>query len=176
MPFTLAASRDADLSLRLRWTIAPGTDLLHKTPGETKDDPNSGPIEIDHGTAEAVVPADSLAGVIGLRVTYRGCAEKGICYPPLTRVVEVPALVPLNAAVTADVPADTLSPAEQAGAAGRGVLLCGTDVLAMARADGTLDVVTSWSGRNLQVALQTRRRSGCSPRPSPPWPRRCSVC
>ncbi len=219
MPFTLAAARDADLSLRLRWTIAPGTYLyrdklaaadadgrelpLRTTPGETKDDPNFGPTEIYHGTAEAVVPAASLAGVAGLRVTYQGCAEKGICYPPVTRVVAVPAPGPESAAVTAVPPADAPAPAEPPGAgsgwlagplagvlatflglglllaftpcvlpmvpvlagmlarsgerlsAGRGFVLSGTYVLAMALAYGTLGVAAAWSGRNLQVALQT---------------------
>ncbi len=221
MPFTLVATRAADLSLRLRWSIAPGTYLyrdkiaaadadadgrelpLRTTPGETKDDPNFGPTEIYHGTAEAVVTAAALTGVVGLRVTYQGCAEKGICYPPVTRVVEVPAPGPLNAAVTAALPAGTPPPAERPGtesgllsgplagvlatflglglllaftpcvlpmvpvlagmlarsgeslSAGRGFVLSGTYVLAMALAYGTLGVAASWSGRNLQVALQT---------------------
>ncbi|MRI55134.1 protein-disulfide reductase DsbD [Methylobacterium sp. DB1607] len=219
-PFILDVTRDEDLSLRLRWTIAPGTYLyrdkigasdgsgqdfpVKTAPGETKDDPNFGPTEVYHGAAEAVVPGAALAGVRDVRVTYQGCAEKGICYPPVTRVVEVPApgpqtaAVPANSAVSASAPpADTkpetgraLLSGNLAGvlatflglglllaftpcvlpmvpvlagmltrsggrlSAGRGFVLSGTYALAMALAYGTLGVAASWSGRNLQVALQ----------------------
>lgn len=107
-PFTLTATRDADLSLRLRWTIPAGTYLyrdkigaearaglplpLSTAPGETKDDPNFGPTEVYHGSAEAIVPGTALAGVREVRVTFQGCAEKGICYPPATRLIAVSAL------------------------------------------------------------------------------------
>jgi thiol:disulfide interchange protein DsbD len=107
-PFTLSATREADLSLRLHWTIPPGTYLyrdkigaearaglelpLSTAPGETKDDPNFGPTEVYHGSAEAIVPGTALAGVREVRVTFQGCAEKGICYPPVTRRIDMSAL------------------------------------------------------------------------------------
>ncbi|MFC6049070.1 protein-disulfide reductase DsbD N-terminal domain-containing protein, partial [Methylobacterium hispanicum] len=119
-PFTVDAARDPDLSLRLRWTIAPGTYLYRdkiaatdasgrELPvstqlGETKDDPNFGPTEVYHGATEAIVPGAALAGVREVRVTYQGCAEKGICYPPINKVIEVPALGP-QATATAATPA-----------------------------------------------------------------------
>ncbi|AWN35209.1 protein-disulfide reductase DsbD [Methylobacterium radiodurans] len=216
-PFTLDVTRDPDLSLRLRWTIAPGTYLyrdkiaatdgsgrelpVSTQPGETKDDPNFGPTEVYHGATEAIVPGAALAGVPEVRITYQGCAEKGICYPPTTRVVEVPTPVSQAAAATADAasPAKDARPKSGSGllsgrlagvlatflglglllaftpcvlpmvpvlagmltrsgerlSPGRGCALSGTYVLAMALAYGTLGVAAAWSGRNLQVALQT---------------------
>lgn len=138
-PFTLDVTRDEDLSLRLRWTIAPGTYLYRDkigasdgsdrelpvttAAGETKDDPNFGATEVYHGAAEAVVPGAALAGVRDVRVTYQGCAEKGICYPPVTRVVEVPAPGPQAAAVPANpaVPASAL-PVDTKAETGSGLL------------------------------------------------------
>ena len=37
------------------------------------------------------MPGASLAGQHEVRVTYQGCAEKGICYPPVTQTIAVPA-------------------------------------------------------------------------------------
>lgn len=213
-PFTVDAARDPDLSLRLRWTITPGTYLyrdkiaatdgsgrelpISTQHGETKDDPNFGPTEVYHGATEAIVPGAALAGMREVRVTYQGCAEKGICYPPINKVIEVPA-PGAQATATAATPttdarpetADGLLSGHLAGvlatflglglllaftpcvlpmvpvlagmlarsgerlSAGRGFALSGTYVLAMALAYGTLGVAAAWSGRNLQVALQT---------------------
>ncbi|MGH1571094.1 protein-disulfide reductase DsbD [Methylobacterium sp. P31] len=115
IPFTLAASRDADLSLRLRWTIAPGTYLyrdkigvaagtgllpVSTASGEIKDDPNFGPTEIYHGSAKAIVPGAALASVHEVQVTFQGCAEKGICYPPVTHLIDLSALTITDAATS----------------------------------------------------------------------------
>ncbi|WP_244936642.1 MULTISPECIES: protein-disulfide reductase DsbD [Methylobacterium] len=211
-PFTVDVTRDPDLSLRLRWTIAPGTYLYRDKiaasdgsgrelpvgtqPGETKDDPNFGPTEVYHGATEAIVPGAALAGLREVRVTYQGCAEKGICYPPISKVIEVPAGGPQATAETPATGAQTepesgLLSGQLAGvlatflglglllaftpcvlpmvpvlagmlarsgerlSAGRGFVLSGTYVFAMALAYGTLGVAAAWSGRNLQVALQT---------------------
>ncbi|MDP4002707.1 protein-disulfide reductase DsbD [Methylobacterium sp. NEAU K] len=112
-PFTLAATRDADLSLRLRWTIAPGTYLyrdkigvaagtgllpVSTASGEIEDDPNFGPTEIYHGSAEAIVPGAALASVHEVQVTFQGCAEKGICYPHVTHHVDLSDLAITDAA------------------------------------------------------------------------------
>jgi thiol:disulfide interchange protein DsbD len=213
-PFTLDVIRAPDLSLRLRWTIAPGTYLyrdkiaatdgsgrelpVSTQPGETKDDPNFGPTEVYHGATEAIVPGAALAGVPEVRVTYQGCAEKGICYPPINTVIGVPA-PGLQATANAASPAKDAQPETGSGllsgplagvlatflglglllaftpcvlpmvpvlagmltrsgerlSAGRGFALSGTYVIAMALAYGTLGVAAAWSGRNLQVALQT---------------------
>ncbi len=103
--FMLGASRDGGGTLRLAWTIASGAylyrDSLKATlagsdlvlvppPGETKDDPNFGPVQVYHG-AVAVTLAD-LPQSGALEVTYQGCAESGICYPPVRSRVDLAAL------------------------------------------------------------------------------------
>ena len=86
---------------RLQWVIAADTYLYRdrisaaatggqrlsivSEPGEIKDDPNFGPVEIYRDRAEASVPGAALAGLREVRIAYQGCAEKGICYPPVTR-------------------------------------------------------------------------------------------
>jgi thioredoxin:protein disulfide reductase len=221
-PFSVSATRAPDLSMMLRWTIAPGTYLyrdrigastatgkwlpVHTAPGETKDDPNFGPTEVYHGSAEAVVPGASLAGQREVRVTYQGCAEKGICYPPATETIVLPqppaiasrasdakgAPSGIEDAANADPPrgdgplsgplvgvlatflglglllaftpcvlpmipvlAGMLARSGERLSAGRGFVLSGTYALAMALAYATLGLAAAWSGRNLQVALQT---------------------
>ncbi|KAA0121861.1 protein-disulfide reductase DsbD [Methylobacterium sp. P1-11] len=125
-PFTLVATRDANLALHLRWTIAPGTYLyrdriraeagagaelpVSTPPAETKDDPNFGPTEVYHDTVEAIVPDAALAGLREVRVTYQGCAERGICYPPVTKRLDLASLAsdgtsPVGDAVPAAEPA-----------------------------------------------------------------------
>ncbi len=112
-PFTLVASRDANLSLHLRWTIAPGTYLyrdriraeagagaelpVSTPPAQTKDDPNFGPTEVYHDSVEAIVPSAALARLREVRVTYQGCAERGLCYPPVTKRLDLAALASADA-------------------------------------------------------------------------------
>ncbi|MFS8039443.1 protein-disulfide reductase DsbD [Xanthobacter sp. AM11] len=103
--FRLSATRAADGTLALRWQIAPGTYLyrdslkakragapvaLATSSGETKDDPNFGPVEVYHRTAEATIVG--LPGAGALDVSFQGCAEAGICYPVVTRQVDLASL------------------------------------------------------------------------------------
>lgn len=61
-------------------------------PGETKDDPSFGETEIYHGQLQAIVPAKSLADQSDVVVLFQGCAEQGICYPPVTKTIDVKTL------------------------------------------------------------------------------------
>ncbi|WP_370677723.1 protein-disulfide reductase DsbD [Pleomorphomonas sp. PLEO] len=103
--FVLTASREDDGSLRLAWTVAPSTylyrnslkatiagrDVALATPaGETKDDPNFGPVEVYHDDVALTVAGLPPSGA--LDVTYQGCAESGICYPPIRSQVDLAAL------------------------------------------------------------------------------------
>jgi len=106
--FALQASRDDDGTLRLAWNIAPGNYLyrdkimatnadgsplaLTLPEGETKDDPNFGRVAVFHHSVAAAIPSSALNGAAKLRVTYQGCAERGICYPPATRDVDLSSL------------------------------------------------------------------------------------
>lgn len=69
---------------------AKGTPLaLDTMPGTVKDDPNFGPTEIYHDEARATLPATD--GPV--TVTYQGCQDGGLCYPPIRETIE-PASVP----------------------------------------------------------------------------------
>jgi thiol:disulfide interchange protein DsbD len=67
-----------------------GTVELPK--GKTKDDPTFGKTEVYTKSFDVDVPisissGESIAAV--LKVGYQGCAEKGICYPPTTKPINL---------------------------------------------------------------------------------------
>lgn len=102
--FRLRVAPGAAGALVLNWTIAPGNYLYRDkiaatTPdgsaievstesGEIKDDPSFGPTEIYRNQAQAVVAAKLLPQDGNITVTFQGCAAKGICYPPVTKMVD----------------------------------------------------------------------------------------
>jgi thioredoxin:protein disulfide reductase len=97
--FVLEAAPDADGGLALAWSIAEGyylyrehlaaedaagAPLALETPaGVVKDDPTFGPTEVFYENLAATVAAQGGQ----MRVTYQGCQEDGLCYPPVTHVV-----------------------------------------------------------------------------------------
>ena len=95
-------------TVRVRWVIADGyylykhkievlaesPDLVLGTPdlpeGQMKTDQYLGTQEIYTQQVEATVPytrSDAGAHPMQIKVTYQGCAEAGLCYPPITRVL-----------------------------------------------------------------------------------------
>jgi thiol:disulfide interchange protein DsbD len=105
--FRLGARVDGEL-LKVRWVIADGyylyrqkievkaesPDLQVFAPqlprGVTKTDPYLGTQEIYTQQVEVGVPftrLDAGAHPVQIKVTYQGCAEAGLCYPPITKVV-----------------------------------------------------------------------------------------
>lgn len=104
--FRLGVSRDAEQGLRLDWTIKPGhylyrekiavrtadgqTLLVTTDAGERKDDPIFGPTEIYRDKAQAGISRADLPGsATSVDVVYQGCAEKGVCYPPVTKTIDL---------------------------------------------------------------------------------------
>ena len=101
--FRLEVTKVGVDELRLTWSIATGyylyrdrmavtaspsgsrvqTDLPH---GVSKDDPNFGVMEVYH---DAVTMKLVPAGATALDVTWQGCADAGLCYPPQTQRVQV---------------------------------------------------------------------------------------
>ncbi len=96
--------------LHLRWLIADGYYLYKNKiqvrtdsplvqlgapdlpQGETKTDEYFGTQEVYHRELEADVPfsrANPDAGTVQARVTYQGCAEAGLCYPPITKTIDL---------------------------------------------------------------------------------------
>jgi thiol:disulfide interchange protein len=104
----VAAAREHD-ALTVSWDIAPGYYLYRKrlrfeavTPqgakleaaqlpkGEMVDDAHEGHAEIYRGALQAALHWRKHAPPPQqLRVSYQGCAEAGVCYPPQSRLVDV---------------------------------------------------------------------------------------
>ncbi len=105
--FRVAAAVDGGV-LKVRWVIADGyylyrqridikadsPDLVLSAPvlprGTRKTDPYLGTQEIYQQQVEAVVPYsrfDGGAHPLQIKVTYQGCAEAGLCYPAITKVI-----------------------------------------------------------------------------------------
>jgi len=114
--FRASAAVDGNL-VRVRWVIADGYYLYRQKidiqaespdlqvsapalpPGALKTDPYLGTQEIYRGQVEATVTYtrfDAGAHPMEIKVTYQGCADAGLCYPPITKV-----LLPGRAASTA---------------------------------------------------------------------------
>ncbi|WP_262271487.1 protein-disulfide reductase DsbD [Microvirga yunnanensis] len=139
--FRLSAARSADGGIDLNWAIAPDTYLYRDkvivtpsgvgadpilaetSPGKRKDDPTFGQTEVYHDVAWATVPEDALVAAgspQSLRVTYQGCAEKlGICYPPVTKSVDLATLAVADAREGTTASAASAEPAAPVDASGR---------------------------------------------------------
>ncbi|HEX4051687.1 MAG TPA: protein-disulfide reductase DsbD [Steroidobacteraceae bacterium] len=106
--FQLSAMADNQGRLQLAWVIAPGYYLYRDrikvasaSPGLTldapqfpagivKSDPYFGKQVIYHQQLIVAVPVHgAAAGTAAVSVTYQGCAEAGLCYPPITRTLSV---------------------------------------------------------------------------------------
>jgi thiol:disulfide interchange protein DsbD len=108
--FRLSAAPDGPDRVRLTWAIASHYYLyrdriklktatagvtLGKTdfpPGITKNDEYFGEQVIYHDELVARVPLSRAAGgaqPLALAVTYQGCAEAGLCYPPITKTFDL---------------------------------------------------------------------------------------
>jgi thiol:disulfide interchange protein DsbD len=105
--FRVAARVDGHV-LKVRWVIADGYYLYRSKmevkaespdlvvspavfpPGTTKNDQYLGTQEVFLQQVEATVPftrADFGAHPLQIKVTYQGCAEAGLCYLPIIRVI-----------------------------------------------------------------------------------------
>ena len=106
--FRLSVRTLDDRTLGVRFDIAPGyylyrdslsvaatdttvkLDPLQVPPGTVKYDPNfEKNVEIYHDKLELKVPVGQAGRVLDLTVRSQGCAEKGVCYPPSERMVQV---------------------------------------------------------------------------------------
>jgi len=132
--FRVGARIDGNV-VKVRWVIADGYYLYRSKievkaespdlvigapqlpPGTVKTDPYLGTQQIYIQQVEAVVPfsrLDAGAHPLQIKVIYQGCAEAGLCYPPITKVVFPTAESP--ALATADPPQPFESMAIIAGA------------------------------------------------------------
>jgi thiol:disulfide interchange protein DsbD len=106
--FKLSVAFDDEEGLELNWQIAEGYYLyrdkitvtlsgkaleITTSRGEVKDDPSFGPTEIYRDAAAANVVGDPLPETGILEVTYQGCGENTICYPPITKTIDLATLI-----------------------------------------------------------------------------------
>ena len=106
--FQLRAQLDEEEGIELTWSIAPGYYLyrdkivvtldgqrvrIATEKGEPKDDPNFGMTEVYHASTTATVPAELLPEKGRIIVTYQGCGENTICYPPIAKTVDLATLL-----------------------------------------------------------------------------------
>jgi thiol:disulfide interchange protein DsbD len=113
--FQLRAQLDEEEGIELTWSIASGYYLYRERivvtldgqririaakKGEAKDDPNFGLTEVYHGTGIATVPAELLPEKGRIVVTYQGCAENSICYPPISKTIDLATLLIEDAPAT----------------------------------------------------------------------------
>ena len=80
---------------RLHFTSADASAVALPHPllpsGETHHDEHFGDVHIFRsGLLVAEFPAGALATLKKLKVSYQGCADSGVCYPPQTRILELP--------------------------------------------------------------------------------------
>ena len=145
--FALEVEPQPDGSRLLRWDIAEGYYLyrdylsaetgdgatlpLETEPGITQDDPTFGTVEVYFQEAEARI--GPVQGPV--RVTYQGCQDGGICYPPVTDTL------PAIEAAAAPAPAEE-TVAEQASGGG----------ITLAEDSGLLDGLSARGGPILVLA------------------------
>jgi thiol:disulfide interchange protein DsbD len=105
--FRVSAQVDGNV-VRIRWVIADGYYLYRRRieikaespglviaapalpAGVIKSDPYLGTQEIYQRQVEATVPYtrfDAGAHPLQIKVIYQGCAEAGLCYPPISKVL-----------------------------------------------------------------------------------------
>jgi thiol:disulfide interchange protein DsbD len=108
--FHVSAAAEGPKSVRLHWTIregyylyrsrikvtaAAGTSLgtLRLPAGLIKVDPYFGREEIYRLHVSGMLPVARAAAAgpkdVSLQVTYQGCADAGLCYPPITKTLDV---------------------------------------------------------------------------------------
>jgi thiol:disulfide interchange protein len=116
--FRVGAGVDGDV-FRVRWIIADGYYLYRRKieikaespdlmiaapdlpPGQLKVDPYFGNQEVYRrqiAATAAYTRLDAGAHPIQIKVTYQGCADAGLCYPPITKVLFPQHALPLASA------------------------------------------------------------------------------
>lgn len=126
MVFQMTSRASAPNQYTLTWRVAQGyylykdqmkivatdgatvSSVKWTTPTQSKDDPTFGQVQVFHNQAIAVVTVNTSKVTTGqpiLNVRYQGCADGGLCYPPINaqvalNVANTPAPVDKTAAVT----------------------------------------------------------------------------
>ena len=107
--FVLSAAATGPDAIEARWDVADGYYLyrdkfefqvtggsdstlgMARFPaGKIKDDEYFGKMEVYYDSVTALVPVAHAAGdAVDVDITYQGCADAGLCYPPITKTVSL---------------------------------------------------------------------------------------
>ena len=108
--FVLNAAAAGPDAIEARWDIAEGYYLYRDKfrfraadgsgavlgdagfpEGMLKEDEYFGPMEVYYGAVAARVPVAGATpgGAVDVDITYQGCADAGLCYPPITKTVSL---------------------------------------------------------------------------------------
>ena len=112
--FQLSVGKEPDGQVRLQWKISEGYYLYRQQMKVVADPPGSlraiewpaGTLKTDETFGESAVYHDAVSvqvdapGARTLAVTWQGCADAGLCYPPQTKAVTVAELPTTNMAST----------------------------------------------------------------------------
>ncbi len=105
--FKLNVQLDEEIGIELNWSIAPGHYLYRErvaatrdgkplkitlSRGDMKDDPTFGLTEVYHDRAMATIAMEDLPKTGTIQITYQGCAENILCYPPITKAIDLETL------------------------------------------------------------------------------------
>ncbi len=110
---------------KFRFNLSEENNLTIGTPelpaGDIKEDQFFGTLEVYHGDQTINLPLNrdrTRASSGTLKVMYQGCAERGICYPPITKKIPLtlPAITP-EAAATEERDAEGSAPPPSAASA-----------------------------------------------------------
>jgi len=80
---------------RIKFSSAtPGVTVtdISMPPGESKKDPSFGTTYVFHRETEAKIQlafSGDVPAILKLNATYQGCSEKGLCYPPIHKILDV---------------------------------------------------------------------------------------
>lgn len=120
--FVLSAEVTAVDTINVRWDIVDGYYLYRDKfnfalpegavllgpvslpPGELKQDPEFGDVEVYHRAVEVALPIQRTgveAVPLELSVTYQGCKENTVCYPPVNKIISL--LLPAAVAAPANI-------------------------------------------------------------------------
>jgi len=118
--FQVSAQWQDGKTVTVRYAIAPGYYLYREKfafaaegdkaklgepvfpAGESKDDPNFGKVVVYHQPMVVTLPVAGEGSELRLKLSFQGCADMGICYPPMTQVVDVEAATGSSAPVGGD--------------------------------------------------------------------------
>ncbi len=172
--FRLAAVTESPNRVRLSWAIAPGYYLYKArlkfattsagmtlgTPelpdGDKKHDEYFGDQFVYHNGLTAHIPVTRAASAtaLTLSVTYQGCAEAGLCYPPITKQFDLTLAASAAAAVGDGAGTGPTGSAGPAASAGGGAFVSEQDRLArMIRTGSLAAIIASFFGLGLLLAF-----------------------